>query len=42
MNGHVLAGPSREMFLEPVPGPAGFDAALDRALVEIRFPITPA
>jgi DNA-binding transcriptional MerR regulator len=42
MNGHVLAGPSREMFLEPVPGPAGFDAALDKALVEIQFPITPA
>lgn len=34
-NGHVVTGPSREIFLEPVLEPPGFD----RALVEIQFPI---
>jgi hypothetical protein len=35
-NGHAVAGPSREVFLEPVLEPPGFD----KALVEIQFPIT--
>ncbi|NJN35698.1 MAG: MerR family transcriptional regulator [Nitrospiraceae bacterium] len=34
-NGYVVTGPSREIFLEPVLEPPGFD----RALVEIQFPI---
>lgn len=37
-NGYVVAGPSREIFLEPVLEPPGFD----KALVEIQFPVTPA
>jgi DNA-binding transcriptional MerR regulator len=35
-NGHVVSGPSREVFLETVLEPPGFD----QALVEIQFPIT--
>jgi DNA-binding transcriptional MerR regulator len=37
-NGCVVAGPSREVFLEPVLEPPGFD----KALVEIQFPVTHA
>jgi DNA-binding transcriptional MerR regulator len=37
-NGYVVAGPSREVFLEPVLEPPGFD----KALVEIQFPVTQA
>jgi DNA-binding transcriptional MerR regulator len=37
-NGYAVAGPSREVFLEPVLEPPGFD----KALVEIQFPIMPA
>ncbi len=35
-NGFAIAGPSRELFLEPVLEPPGFD----KALVEIQFPVT--
>jgi DNA-binding transcriptional MerR regulator len=35
-NGYVVDGPSREVFLEPVLEPPGFD----KALVEIQFPVT--
>ena len=34
-NGYAIAGPCREVFLEPITGPPGFDAAL----VEIQFPV---
>jgi DNA-binding transcriptional MerR regulator len=34
-NGYEVAGPCREVFLEPVIGPPGFDGAL----VEIQFPV---
>jgi DNA-binding transcriptional MerR regulator len=34
-NNYVIAGPCREVFLEPVTGPSGFE----RALVEIQFPV---
>jgi DNA-binding transcriptional MerR regulator len=34
-NGYAIAGPCREVFLEPVTGSPGFDAAL----VEIQFPV---
>jgi DNA-binding transcriptional MerR regulator/effector-binding domain-containing protein len=34
-NGHEIAGPLREVFLEPITGPPD----LDSALVEIQFPI---
>lgn len=34
-NGYIVAGPSREIFLEPVLEPPGFA----RALVEIQFPV---
>jgi DNA-binding transcriptional MerR regulator len=34
-NGYEIAGPCREVFLEPVTGPPGFDGAL----VEIQFPV---
>ncbi|MHA7772743.1 MerR family transcriptional regulator [Roseibium sp. M-1] len=37
-NGFSIAGPSREIFLEPVLEPPGFD----KALVEIQFPVTAA
>ena len=34
-NGYRVAGPCREVFLEPVTGPPGFEGAL----VEIQFPV---
>ena len=34
-NGYEVTGPCREVFLEPITGPPGFDAAL----VEIQFPV---
>ena len=34
-NNYQIAGPCREVFLEPITGPPGFDGAL----VEIQFPI---
>lgn len=34
-NGYDIAGPCREVFLEPITGPPGFDGAL----VEIQFPV---
>lgn len=37
-NNYQIAGPCREVFLEPITGPPGFDGAL----VEIQFPIRPA
>jgi DNA-binding transcriptional MerR regulator len=37
-NGFEVAGPCREVFLEPVIGPPGFEAAL----VEIQFPVRKA
>jgi DNA-binding transcriptional MerR regulator len=37
-HGYCIAGPSREIFLEPVLEPPGFD----KALVEIQFPIADA
>lgn len=37
-NGYSIAGPSREVFLEPILEPPGFDTAL----VEIQFPIITA
>jgi DNA-binding transcriptional MerR regulator len=37
-NGYAVAGPSREIFLEPVLELPGFD----KALVEIQFPVSPA
>jgi DNA-binding transcriptional MerR regulator len=37
-NGYQVAGPCREVFLEPVIGPPGFEGAL----VEIQFPVRPA
>lgn len=37
-NGYEIAGPCREVFLEPVTGPPG----LEGALVEIQFPVRPA
>jgi DNA-binding transcriptional MerR regulator/effector-binding domain-containing protein len=37
-NGFEVAGPCREVFLEPVIGPPGFEAAL----VEIQFPVREA
>jgi hypothetical protein len=37
-HGYAIAGPSREIFLEPVLEPPGFD----KALVEIQFPIAAA
>ena len=37
-NGCSIAGPSREIFLEPVLGPPGFE----KALVEIQFPLAAA
>ena len=37
-NGYVVAGPSREIFLEPVLEPPGFE----KALVEIQFPVASA
>jgi effector-binding domain-containing protein len=38
VNNYQIAGPCREVFLEPITGPPGFEAAL----VEIQFPIRPA
>ena len=37
-NGYQVAGPCREVFLEPITGPPGFEGAL----VEIQFPIREA
>jgi effector-binding domain-containing protein len=37
-NGYEVAGPCREVFLEPVTGPPGFE----NALVEIQFPVRKA
>jgi effector-binding domain-containing protein len=37
-NNYQIAGPCREVFLEPITGPPGFEGAL----VEIQFPIRPA
>lgn len=37
-NGYSITGPSREIFLEPVLEPPGFD----KALVEIQFPVADA
>jgi DNA-binding transcriptional MerR regulator len=37
-NGYKVAGPCREVFLEPVTGPPGFEGAL----VEIQFPVRAA
>ena len=37
-NAYEIAGPCREVFLEPVTGPPGFEAAL----VEIQFPVRQA
>ena len=37
-NGFEVAGPCREVFLEPVTGPPGFEGAL----VEIQFPVREA
>lgn len=37
-NACEIAGPCREVFLEPITGPPGFDGAL----VEIQFPVRPA
>jgi effector-binding domain-containing protein len=37
-NGYDVAGPCREVFLEPVTGPPGFE----NALVEIQFPVRKA
>ena len=37
-NGYEIAGPCREVFLEPVVGPLGFEGAL----VEIQFPVRKA
>jgi DNA-binding transcriptional MerR regulator len=37
-NGYEVAGPCREVFLEPVTGPPGFESAL----VEIQFPLRQA
>ncbi|NJM83961.1 MAG: MerR family transcriptional regulator [Tabrizicola sp.] len=37
-HGYAIAGPSREIFLEPVLEPPGFE----KALVEIQFPVTTA
>ena len=37
-NNYQIDGPCREVFLEPITGPPGFDGAL----VEIQFPIRPA
>jgi DNA-binding transcriptional MerR regulator/effector-binding domain-containing protein len=37
-NGYQVAGPCREVFLEPVTGPPGFEGAL----VEIQFPVREA
>ena len=36
-NNYQIAGPCREVFLEPITGPPGFEGAL----VEIQFPIRP-
>ena len=38
VNNYQIAGPCREVFLEPITGPPGFEGAL----VEIQFPIRPA
>ena len=35
-NNYQIAGPCREVFLEPITGPPGFEGAL----VEIQFPVT--
>jgi effector-binding domain-containing protein len=37
-NGYEVAGPCREVFLESVIGPPGFESAL----VEIQFPVLKA
>jgi len=37
-NNYQIAGPCREVFLEPITGPPGFEGAL----VEIQFPVRPA
>lgn len=37
-NNYRVAGPCREVFLEPITGPPGFEGAL----VEIQFPVRPA
>jgi effector-binding domain-containing protein len=37
-NHYEVAGPCREVFLEPIIGPPGFDAAM----VEIQFPVRKA
>jgi effector-binding domain-containing protein len=37
-NGYEVAGPCREVFLEPITGPPGFEGAL----VEIQFPVRAA
>ena len=37
-NGYQVAGPCREVFLEPITGPPGFEGAL----VEIQFPVRQA
>jgi effector-binding domain-containing protein len=37
-NGYQIAGPCREVFLEPITGPPGFEGAL----VEIQFPVREA
>jgi len=37
-NNFAIAGPCREVFLEPVTGVQGFE----KALVEIQFPVRPA
>jgi effector-binding domain-containing protein len=37
-NAYEIAGPCREVFLEPITGPPGFEAAL----VEIQFPVCKA
>jgi effector-binding domain-containing protein len=36
-NDYAIAGPSREVFLESITEPPGFEAAL----VEIQFPVRP-
>lgn len=38
VNRYEVAGPCREVFLEPITGPPGFEGAL----VEIQFPVRPA
>ena len=37
-NDYEIAGPCREVFLEPITGPPGFEGAL----VEIQFPVRQA